>query len=79
MHCDAPSSDVLPAGHAVQLDAPSSAEYVPAAHGVFALVPSQCEPAGQAVQLVRVVGVPPDVNEPSGHASQRVALFPLNL
>ena len=79
MHCDAPSSDALPAGHAVQLDAPSSAEYVPAAHGVFALVPSQCEPAGQAVQLVRVVGVPPDVKEPAVQSEQLAALFVLYL
>ena len=79
MHCVAPSAEVSPFAHGAQLNAPSFAEYVPAAHGVFALVPSQCEPAGQAVQLVRVVGVPPDVKEPAVHSEQPAALFPLYL
>ena len=76
-HCVAPSSDVVPASHAVQLDAPGSDEYVPAVHGSATLVPSHAEPAGHSVQLVRVVFVPPDVNELGGHTEQLVALFAL--
>ena len=39
-HCVEPSSDVVPSGQDVQLDAPESAEYVPAGHAVTLLVPS---------------------------------------
>ena len=38
-HCVAPALDVVPIGQAVQLDAPASAEYVPAAQATT-LVPS---------------------------------------
>ena len=41
-------------------------------------MPSHREPAGHALQLVRVVGVPPDVNEPGGQRSHAAASFALN-
>ena len=43
----------------------------------MALDPLHCEPAGHSVQLVRVVAVPPDVNEPSRHVKHPSASFPL--
>ena len=46
---------------------------------VTMLVPSHREPAGQSVQLVREMLVPPDVNDPERHSRQRAALFPLYL
>ena len=54
----------------MQIDAPGSVEYVPAAHSATMLVPLHAEPAGHRAQLVRVALVPPDVKEPSGHIEQ---------
>jgi hypothetical protein len=50
-------------------------------HGQGALVPSpgHAEPAGQRVQLVRVVSVPPLVNQPTAHVPQATAPPALNL
>ena len=49
-----------------------------ASHFVLALVPSgHFEPAGHSAQLVRVVFVPPEVKEPSGHTEHSTALFEL--
>ncbi len=76
MHCVAPASDVVPAGQRVQLAAPSS-ENVPAAHFTLSPAPSHTEPAGHGRQLVRVVGVPPDVNEPVGQIEQLAARLSL--
>ena len=77
-HCVAPALDVEPASHVVQLDAPGSAEKVPAAHSAIALVPLHAEPAGHSAQLVRVVlVVPPDVNEPNGQRSQTASSLEL--
>ena len=76
-HCVAPALDVMSAAHAVQFDAPGSAENVPGAHSETTLVPSHAEPAGHGVQAVRVVWMPPEVKEPSGHTSQLGALFEL--
>ena len=72
-HCVAPASDVEPSSHDVQFDAPAAGEYEPAAQGSTTLVPLHADPAGHGVQLVRVVLVPPDVNEPPVHVSQFVA------
>ena len=76
-HCVAPALDVKPASHTVQLDAPGSAENVPAAHSSMMLVPLHAEPAGHGAQLVRVALVPPEVKEPSGHTGHSGALFEL--
>ena len=76
-HWVAPALDVVPAAHGSQRDAPGSAENVPAAHSSTTLVPLHAEPAGHRAQLVRVVLVPPDVNEPGGHGSHSKALFEL--
>ena len=76
-HCVAPALDAVPASHGVQLLAPKLAEYVPAAHSSTTLVPSHAEPAGQVEQLVRVISLPPEVNQPSGHTEQFAALFSL--
>ena len=43
------------------------------------LVPLHAWPAEHSVQPVRVVAVPPDVNEPRGHERQRGALFSLHV
>ena len=67
----------MPASHAVQFDAPGSAENVPAGHSSTMLVPLHAEPAGHRAQLVRAVLVPPEVKEPLGHTSQFSALFEL--
>ena len=42
------------------------------------LVPLHAKPAGHSAQLVRVVLVPPDVNEPGPHTEQLTALFALH-
>ena len=76
-HCVAPALDVSPDGQIVQLDAPASAENVPAAHTSTTLVPSHAEPAGHTPQAVRVVGSPPEVKEPEGHTKHSAALFEL--
>ena len=52
--------------------------YFPAGHSLLTLVPSHVDPAGHEVQLVRVVLVPPEVNEPTVHGSQVVAWFALH-
>ena len=83
-----------PAGHALQLLAPSplycsslphaeqalefAAANSPAAHFEMTLVPSHAEPAGHTLQVVRVVVAPPEVNEPPGHTEQLPASFPLH-
>ena len=77
-HCVAPVLEVVPSAHFVQLDAPVSDENVPAAHSSMMLVPLHDEPAGHSEQLVRVVNVPPDVNEPTGQTWQCAALFELH-
>ena len=46
---------------------------VPAGQTVSTLVPSHAEPAGQILQLVRLVASPPDVNEPELQTGQKVA------
>ena len=76
-HCVAPALDVEPAAQTVQLDAPGSAENVPAAHSSMTLVPLHAEPAGPTLQAVRVVSSPPVVNEPSGHIEHAAASFEL--
>ena len=53
-------------------------ENVPGGHGVLTLVPSHMNPAGQTLQAVRVVMVPPDVNELGGHVRQVAAPFSLH-
>ena len=63
----------MPASHAVQFDAPGSAENVPAGHSWTMLVPLHAEPAGHTMQVVRVLFVPPEVNEPAGHTRQLAA------
>ena len=60
--------------HAEQSLSPAATKY-PAAQTRLMLVPSQDEPAGHSVQLVRVVFAPPDVTEPTGHTSQLPASF----
>ena len=50
----------------------------PAGHSLLMLVPSHAEPAGHSEQLVRVVFVPPEVNQPAVHGSQLVAWFELH-
>ena len=45
----------------------------------WSLVPSHAAPAGQVVQLVRVVAVPPDVNELAPHFWQLTAWFSLHM
>ena len=72
-HCVAPASDVSPASHAMHSEAPAAEEYEPAAQGSTTLVPSHAEPAGHRLQLVRVVLVPPEVNQPTVQTSQLVA------
>ena len=52
--------------------------YFPAGHSLLTLVPSHVDPAGHEVQLVRVVLVPPQVNEPTVHGSQVEAWFALH-
>ena len=47
-------------------------------HVSTALVPLHADPAEHRVQLVRVVLVPPDVNEPAVHSSQLAAWFALH-
>ena len=42
------------------------------------LVPSHAEPAGQTLQLVRVVSSPPDVNQPASHTEHCAAEFSLH-
>ena len=76
-HCVAPASEVVPSSHVAQVDAPGSTENVPAAHSSMMLVPLHADPAGHRAQLVRVVFVPPEVNDPNGHVSQLDALFEL--
>ena len=49
-----------------------------APQGSTALVPLHADPAGHGVQLVRVMPVPPEVNEPAGHVSQVAASFELH-
>ena len=46
---------------------------MPASHSVMTLVPSHAEPMGHSRQPLRVVLLPPVVNEPGGHWSQRSA------
>jgi hypothetical protein len=75
-----------PAAHVAQLLAPAAlclaptphakhellpaGEKCPAGHCVCALLPSHDEPAGHAAHEVRVVAVPPAVNEPAAHVAQ---------
>ena len=82
-----------PAGHVLQLLDPSplyrsslphaeqalefAAANSPAEHFEMTLVPSHAEPAGQTLHVVRVVGSPPEVNEPSGHTEHSAASFEL--
>ena len=79
MHCVAPASEADPGGQGKHVDAPGCGEYVPAEHSVWLLVPSHENPAGQSLQLVRVVSVPPDVNEPRGHTVQFGAVCSLHM
>ena len=77
-----------PAEHVLQPEAPTSAyllsvpheihlapapAYLPAAHGTTVLEPSHGVPDLHSSQLVRVVDVPPDVDEPTGHNRQLAA------
>ena len=82
-----------PAGHVLQLLAPSSlywsslphAEQAlefatansPAEHFEMTLVPLHAEPAGQTLHVVRAVRSPPEVKDPSGHTEHSGALFEL--
>ena len=63
----------------MQLDAPVSGEYVPEVQASTMLVPLHAEPAGHSAQLVCVIIVPPDVNEPAGQIEYSPAWFPLHL
>ena len=63
----------------VQLAAPALLN-VPHGQGVLVLSPSvHAEPAGQMVQVVRVLRSPPLVNEPAAHTLQDARLPVLNL
>jgi hypothetical protein len=61
--------DSFPAGHAEHVVAPATANF-PEAQAVVVLVPSHEDPAGHAAHEVRVVVVPPAVNEPTAHVAQ---------
>ena len=78
-HCVEPAVETVPAGHGSQLEAPCSGEKVPDGHLVWVLEPSHEKPAGHGLHAVRVVGVPSDVNEPTGHFEHRGALFALHM
>ena len=73
VHLSAVSVDHVPARHGAHDDAPLSA-YIPAAHGVWTLVPSHACPAGHSLQRARVVLSPPEVKKPAGHVLQLLAL-----
>ena len=45
----------------------------PAGQSLLMLVPLHAEPAGHSAQLVRVLLVPPEVNQPTVQISQLVA------
>ena len=63
--------------HSEQLLAPAAAAY-PASHCSMMLVPLHSFPARQAVQAVRVVFVPPEVNQPARQIEQFSALLSLH-
>ena len=52
---------------------------MPGAHSLWTLVPSHEKPAGHGLHAVRVVSVPPDVNEPGSHFLHAEALFSLHM
>ena len=56
-----------PTAHVAQLLAPAALNLESAPHCVCMLLPSHDEPAGHALHEVRVVVVPPAVNEPAAH------------
>ena len=72
MQFAASAPDDVPARHGEQDDALPAA-YVPSLHGVCTLVPSHEYPSEHLLQLVRVVVVPPDVNDPAGHVLHALA------
>jgi hypothetical protein len=68
-----------PATHVAQLLAPAALYLESAPHCACVLLPSHDEPGGHAVHEVRVVKLPPAVNEPAAHVAQLLATAVLYL
>ena len=68
-----------PAPHVLQLVDPVPLYLLSLPHGVCTLLPSHTSPAGHASHEMRVVDVPPAVNEPAVHVLQLAAPAVLNL
>jgi hypothetical protein len=67
-----------PAAHVLQLLAPASLYMASVPQAVSALLPSHDEPLEHAEHEVRVVAVPPAVNEPATHVAQLLAPLAAN-
>ena len=77
---DVPPAVEEPGGHTLQLLAPLLLNLSSEPQAVRTLLPShEWKPAGHAEHDVRVVDVPPEVEEPAGHVLQLLAPAALNL
>jgi hypothetical protein len=66
LHCALPVGANAPGGHSPQADAPAAANE-PALHTKTWLVPSQRWPSWHSEHVLRVLELPPEVNEPELH------------